>query len=111
MTAECALKSVKALHTAVWAVFVACIFCMPVLAYRGRFGLAALAGGAVLIESLVIIFNRGKCPLTAIAARYTGDRRANFDICLPEWLARYNKEVFGALYAAGLLYSLFLWRG
>ena len=43
------------------------------------------------------------CPLTSIAARYTDDRRANFDIYLPEWLARHNKAVFGALYVAGIL--------
>jgi hypothetical protein len=41
---------------------------------------------------------------TAVAARYTDDRRANFDIYLPEWLARQNKEIFGPLYAAGVVY-------
>jgi hypothetical protein len=29
-----------------------------------------------------------RCPLTGIAARYTDDRRDNFDIYLPPWLAR-----------------------
>ena len=43
-------------------------------------------------------------PLTAVAARYTDDRRANFDIYLPEWLARYNKQIFGPLYAMGVAY-------
>lgn len=111
MKPEKALRGIKLVHTAVWGVFVGCIVGMPVLAYMGRFGAAALAGGVVLGESLVILFNGWACPLTAMAARYTSDRRANFDIYLPESLARYNKEIFGSLYAAGLVYSLSLWAG
>lgn len=60
---------------------------------------------------MVLLVNRWSCPLTAVAARYTADRRPNFDIYLPEWLARYNKEVFGTLFVAGLLYSLARWQG
>ena len=41
----------------------------------------------------------------ALAARYTDDRRANFDIYLPVWLARYNKHVFGPLYVAGVVFA------
>jgi hypothetical protein len=63
----------------------------------------------VLVEVLVILFNDGHCPLTPVAARYTSDRRDNFDIYLPEWLARRNKLVFGAIYFCGVLMTLFLW--
>ena len=100
------LRGIKLLHTAVWAVVAWCIFAMPVLAYQGRYWLAALAGAVVFAESLVILFNRGECPITPLAERYTSDRRANFDIYLPERLARYNKEIFGGIYAAGLLFVL-----
>jgi hypothetical protein len=65
----------------------------------------------VAIEVLVLLFNRFKCPLTAVAARYTPDREDNFDIYLPLWLARNNKLIFGALYVAGIAYTLVLWRG
>ena len=43
-----------------------------------------------------------------MAARYTEDRADNFDIYLPLWLARYNKEIFGSLFFAGELFAL--WR-
>jgi hypothetical protein len=46
------------------------------------------------------------CPLTAVAARYTAERQDNFDIYLPLWLARYNKVLFGVLYAVGVVYTL-----
>ena len=52
---------------------------------------------------LVLVFNRWRCPLTDIAAQYTDDRRDNFDIYLPLWLARYNKHIFGWLFVLGLI--------
>ena len=98
------LRAIKLLHTAVWAVFAGCIVAIPVLAWQGRFRAAAVLAGIVLGEVAVLWLNRWRCPLTAVAARYTDDRRANFDIYLPEWLARYNKQIFGPLYAAGVAY-------
>lgn len=104
------LLAIKLLHTVVWAFFVACIVAVPVFALQDRLRIAAWFAGIVFVEVLILAFNRWHCPLTPIAARYTGDRRANFDIFLPEWLARHNKTVFGALYVAGLLVLLWRWR-
>jgi hypothetical protein len=72
--------------------------------------LAALLGALVSVELVILAANRCRCPLTAVAARYTEDRRANFDIYLPEWLARYNKEIFGTLLVAGLVYAVLRWK-
>jgi hypothetical protein len=58
---------------------------------------------------LVLVLNQMRCPLTDVAARYTADRRANFDIYLPEWLARHNKTIFGTIYLASALYLLGSW--
>ena len=60
---------------------------------------------------MILALNRWHCPLTPIAARYTDNRRANFDIYLPEWLARLNKQIFGPLYVAALLYTWARWCG
>jgi len=98
------LRLVRLLHTAVWAVFAGCIVAIPVLAWQRRFGVAAVLAVIVLAEVVVLWLNRWRCPLTAVAARCTDDRRANFDIYLPEWLARHNKEIFGPLYAVGVAY-------
>jgi hypothetical protein len=104
-----ALRAIKVLHTLVWALFAGCILAMPVASALGNHRLAAWLGGAVCFEIAVLLVNRMACPLTGVAARYTDDRRANFDIYLPEWLARYNKQVFGTLFAAGAVYSLVQW--
>ena len=103
------LLRVKLLHTVVWAFFAGCIVALPVFAWVGRLRTATLFATLVLIEVLVLALNAWRCPLTPIAARYTSDRRANFDIFLPEWLARFNKEIFGTLYTAGLLLLLTRW--
>ena len=104
-----ALRAVKLVHTAAWAFFAACVFAIPVFAWRGRLGYAAAFIGIVFLEVLVLAFNGWRCPLTPVAARYTSDRRDNFDIYLPEWLARHNKLIFGSLYVAGILFTLARW--
>jgi len=105
------LRLIKAVHTLAWAFFVACIAAIPVFAWGTRFDLALLSIGIVAVEVVVIAANGWRCPLTPIAARYTDDRRPNFDIYLPEWLARYNKEIFGSLFGAGVLLTVVLWLG
>lgn len=106
-----ALRMVKLAHTVVWAFFAGSVVAIPVLAWVGALRAAAVAIGVVLVEVLILVFNRMRCPLTAVAARYTDDRRDNFDIYLPEWLARHNKEVFGTLYVAGILLTAARWAG
>ena len=103
------LTAVKVAHTVVWAFFAGCIFAIAVFAWRGDIRRAAVFIGVVLAEVLVLVLNRWRCPLTPVAARYTEDRRDNFDIYLPEWLARHNKVIFGALYLAGVVFTLARW--
>lgn len=103
------LVAIKLLHTVVWAFFAGCILGIYVAAQSGRFGWALALAGVVLIEVVVLAANGMRCPLTPVAARFTDERRSNFDIYLPECLARYNKEVFGALYAGGIVYTGLLW--
>jgi hypothetical protein len=104
------LHAIKLLHTFAWALFAGCIVALPIVAWQGRFGAAMVLAGVVMIEVLILAFNRFRCPLTAVAARYTDDRRDNFDIYLPLWLASHNKVVFGTLYAGGLVFIWVWWR-
>lgn len=109
MRPEHALVALKALHTVVWAFFAGCIVALPLAALAGRFRLAAWLAAVVLVEVAVLAANGWSCPLTRVAGRYTADRRDNFDIYLPRWLARYNKQVFGTLFVAGGLVALWAW--
>lgn len=105
------LRRVKIVHTVVWALFAGCIATIPVMASVGQDRAAVALILVVLVEVLILMANGGHCPLTAVAARYTRDRRANFDIYLPEWLARHNKAIFGLLYFAGIAMTFWGWAG
>ena len=103
------LTAIRLGHTIVWVFFVACIFAIPLFTASSHFRLAALFTAIVAVEVGVLVLNGMRCPLTGIAARYTDDRRPNFDIYLPEWLARNNKQIFGTIYAIAVLFLLVRW--
>ncbi len=106
---KAALIAVKVLHTVVWVFFVACIVAVPVAAGFHRFDLTAVFTGLVLLECLVLAVNRCRCPLTDVAVRYAPEDSPNFDIYLPRWMARYNKQIFGTLFVLGGLFALAKW--
>ena len=104
------LTAIKLLHTAVWAFLAASILALPVAGVLRRLHLAAILSVIVLVECGVLALNGGRCPLTDLAARYTLDRGSNFDIYLPEWLARHNKVIFGGLFVFGELVVVWCWN-
>jgi len=109
VTRAATLRIVKIVHTLAWAVFAGCIFAIPMLAWIGEFQLVVIAAALVIGETTVLALNGWRCPLTGVAARYTDDRRDNFDIYLPVWLARHNKVIFGWLFVAALVFALMRW--
>ena len=96
------LKAIKVVHTIVWALFAGCILAIPIAALHGDDRAVLWLVAIVFVEVTMLALNDWRCPLTALAARYTTDRRANFDIYLPEWLAKHNKVIFGTIYLAGV---------
>jgi hypothetical protein len=104
-----ALNAIKATHTIVWALFAGCIIAIPFYSWRGEYRAATWIAAIVAVEFVMLVFNHWRCPLTSVAARFTDDRRENFDIYLPMWVARYNKLIFGALYLLGVAFALARW--
>ena len=111
MSAARHLRTVKAIHTVIWAILAACVLAIPVFGWAEKYGYALLLTGIVVIEIVILAANNWQCPLTRVAARYTDERRDNFDIYLPEWLARHNKLIFGSLFVVGQIVVLLRWRG
>lgn len=108
MNSPTRLRVIKSLHTVVWAFFATCVFVIPFQAWAGNYKVVLILIAAVILEISVLALNSGHCPLTAIAARYTDNRRDNFDIYLPEWLARRTKIIFGPLSLGGLIVEAIL---
>lgn len=92
------LIAIRLLHTAIWAFMVGCILTLPVVGLKRRFNWAVILTAIILVECGVVALNRGQCPLTDVAARFTDERSCNFDIYLPNWLACRNKTIFGTLF-------------
>jgi hypothetical protein len=95
---------VKLFHTVIWAFFV------TVIGYVVYCGIADdisrytwIAAGLVIGAGLVLLVFGSRCPLTLVARNYSDSDRDNFDIFLPNWLARYNKLIFTSLYLIGLI--------
>jgi hypothetical protein len=103
------LTAIKLLHTLIWAILAGSIVVLPMAGVLRRFRWAAFLTALVLLECGVLAVNRGRCPLSDWAQQFTADRADNFDIYLPNWLARHNKVIFGGLFIAGELVVLGCW--
>ncbi|MGZ4819476.1 MAG: hypothetical protein ACXVZJ_12670 [Terriglobales bacterium] len=103
------LTAIKLLHTIVWALLAGAILALPVTAILAKFQWALLLTVIIAGECAILAINRGRCPLTDWAAGYTNDRADNFDIYLPNWLARHNKAIFGTLFLVNELVVLWRW--
>ena len=80
--------------------------------YSGFFNnitqLTWVAIALVILETIILLSNGWQCPLTIVARKYSNSTKDNFDIFLPNWLARHNKTIFGSLFTIGLI--LVLWH-
>lgn len=104
------LVVIKLLHTSVWVLLAGCVLALPILAVKCRFDWVLILSVVVLVECGVLAVNHLHCPLTDLAARFTDNREANFDIYLPLWLARYNKAIFGSLFVMNEAFSFWCWK-
>jgi len=103
------LNIIKLAHTIVWGIFVVAIL---YVLYAGLFDrvtkLVWFCIAAVLIEAVVLLINKWKCPFTSFGYKYTKNHDVGFDIFLPVWLAKHNKVIFSTLFTIG--FALVLWR-
>ena len=54
--------------------------------------------GIVVLEGMLLLFFKGVCPLTILARKYSDSTKANFDIYLPNWLAKYTKLIYVTIF-------------
>ncbi|WP_310556275.1 hypothetical protein [Flavobacterium sp.] len=65
--------------------------------------------GLIVLEFIVLLFFKMMCPLTIMARKYSNSTKENFDIYLPNWLAKYNKQIYTSLFLAiiiGFIYRI-----
>ena len=98
MNGRTKLQLLKLLHTLVWVFFNAVIFYMAFAVLTNRLDWRLwTCYGLIVLEGLVLLTFRLFCPLTIWARKYSASTAANFDIWLPNWLAKYNKQIYTSI--------------
>lgn len=108
MQNETKLTLVKTLHTVIWVFYNVVIFYMLYAVLVNKIDAWFWAGyGLVILEGLVLLVFRFYCPLTIVARRYSDSQKANFDIYLPNWLAKYNKQIYTGIFLVIISLTVF----
>ena len=101
------LTAVKIVHTLIWLFFVAAIFHILYSGISNKINVYTwIAIGLIIAEGVVLVLFKMFCPLTLIARKYSNSEKDNFDIYLPNWLARHNKIIFTTIYLVGVIIVL-----
>ena len=98
------LIAVKIVHTLIWLFFVAAIFYILYSGISNKITtLTWIAISLIIAEGVVLVLFKMFCPLTLIARKYSDSEKDNFDIYLPNWLAKYDKIIFTTIYLVGVI--------
>lgn len=98
MANQSKLIKIKIIHTAIWIFFNVVIFYMLYAVTLGEIDLRLWIGyGLIVLEAIILLVFKFFCPLTIMARKYSDSPKSNFDIYLPEWLAKYNKQIYSAI--------------
>ncbi len=102
-----ALHTIKWIHTLIWLFLASATF---YILYSGVFDRITvytwIAIGLILVEGIVLLIFKWNCPLTGLARKYSDSTKDNFDIYLPNWLAKYNKLIFTTIFIIGIVLVL-----
>ena len=103
------LLLIKWLHTVIWLFFNVVIFYLLYAVIADRIDIWVwICIGLVVLEGLVLLAFKLFCPLTVMARKYSDSTKDNFDIFLPNWLAKYNKLIYTSIF--GLAIAILIYR-
>ena len=104
------LISVKIIHTVIWLFFNVVLFYMAYAVIMNKINKFVWIGiGLILMEGIVLLVFNKMCPLTIVARQYSDSTKDNFDIYLPNWLAKYNKFIYTTFFIiiiCGIVYRI-----
>ena len=102
------LTLIKTIHTLIWLFFNFIIFYMLYAAIVNKLDYRLWLGyGLFILEGIILVAFKFFCPLTVIARKYSNSRKANFDIYLPEWIAKYNKLIYSSILILIILITIY----
>jgi hypothetical protein len=102
------LKLIKLIHTVIWLFFNVVIFYLLYAAIINKIDKWIwICLGLVLLEGLVLLLFKNICPVTLVARKYSQSPKDNFDIYLPNWLAKYNKQIYTVIVLIAFIILLY----
>jgi hypothetical protein len=108
MKSETKLTLIRTIHTLIWVFFNFVIFYMLYAAIAHRLDRWLWMGyGFIFLEGLILFVFKSHCPLNLLARKYTSSTKANFDIYLPAWLAKYTKSIYTTIFAIVCIITLY----
>jgi hypothetical protein len=108
MLPQTKLTIIKVVHTAVWIFFNVVIFYMLYAVIVNKLDIWLWIGyGLFLLEGIILLVFKLYCPLTVMARKYSNSSKANFDIYLPIWLARYTKLIYTSILIVIILITVY----
>jgi hypothetical protein len=107
MQKETSLRLIKTIHTIIWVFFNIVIFYMLYAVITNKLDIWLWIGfGLVALEGLTLLVFKFFCPLTLMARKYSASQMENFDIYLPNWLAKNTKRIYTSIVGIILVITL-----
>ncbi|MDP3467260.1 MAG: hypothetical protein Q8S11_02930 [Daejeonella sp.] len=105
---ETNLTLIKIAHTLIWVFFNIVIFYMLYAVIINKLDVWLWLGyGLIVLEGIILLIFNKMCPLTIMARKYSSSQKHNFDIYLPEWLAKYNKQIYSGIVLITLVLTVY----
>ena len=104
------LTAIKIIHTLIWVFFNVVLFYMAYAVIVDKIDKFVWIGiGLILLEGIVLLSFKKMCPLTIMARKYSESNKDNFDIYLPNLLAKYNRLIYTTFFLiilCGIIYRI-----
>jgi NhaP-type Na+/H+ or K+/H+ antiporter len=99
---------IKTLHTGIWLFFNVVIFYLLYAVISNKIDKWVwICLGLIVMEGLILLVFKAVCPVTLIARKYSDSQAHNFDIFLPEWLAKHNKTIYTSIVALSVIVLIY----
>ena len=104
MSAQLKLILIKSIHTLIWLFYNVVIFYLLYAVIVNRIDKWIwICIGLLVLEGIILLLFKNVCPVTLVARKYSDSEKDNFDIFLPNWLAKHNKQIYTGIVVIALL--------
>src|SRR6266542_221379 len=104
MTVKAKLSVIKTIHTAIWIFYNVVIFYFLFAVIANKIDKWVwICMSLVFLEVFIPILFKRMCPVTLVARKYSDSTKDNFDIYLPNWLAKNNKLIYSIIFSIAVI--------